>query len=1012
MPRLEYERIDDRITIHRNRQRQYVVTLTPADAERLQFPLSSDLESLFASRLPLPLADAFDPSAMTNGRAAIARVTIECDDLAASALDLESLAALPPAAVRVSRVRPRIAEIDPTYPLRLVETTSAPRLESYLNSWNAGILGLGSMQVGRSSLSGIETFLRGQRWATADVLHIDGLPEELSRAEALRTSSEGKPGSAGWLMRITELWQTRLVVFEDNCISSPLVRSLAATLVDHGGPAVVLVPPDAWTALYENIVHDRPLDWIVAMYNRRGVNRMTLFGGEGREELLRYSNISARLARPEVAKEIGFDLAARRGVSAEVIVRDLVASSEQMAETLAPLEFEFSEGQGMNPLKKGFDDTFGAVTKSIGAGSETIRGFEVDRGGRPSEVRHVNSAFFRRSEGGEMAQLNQSSALRRGEIVQFGVQIGPLDRIVKTVGPTALIEEQFRWEEHDRPGVSLEVAVSGIDFDVHGSPVQHLWLPRRGTSDRRFFAVSPHAETTIPGVARLRFSIFFRNNVVQSYRMAALVGEDIPWDATPTLLGRALDFGPDDVAVVHDLAWLSTIEYANVALSEIQSLPPRGLSIVANESAGEKVFTVKGDELFSVTINDGVPSLVGDLRTTLRELSAKPGAPNTYGYRFTDQDNLGDPAALSPTLFRIANLGWQLYSAIVNDPDDRGRVDDVLGRGEQVLHVADVLLGDIVPWSLLYDREVDPSGSKHTDANGVQRPLARALCQAAWPLSDGTLPVTECGGAACLLSKEAKEERARQPAGAPDLTEETVICPLHFWGYKHQIEVPVQQTKKRSDTDGKTQPPTTRKRPLEIAAAINRNLALYKEHEDRLTVLVNDPTSASFFDAIADDRDLVKDMLKNNQPDVIYLYCHAFPRKKMKDETVSGPNLGFGIETDETALLAAANITGPRWQRAPLVFLNGCSTVGFNPYAPSPFVVQFVKTRGAAAVIGTEVTVWEILAAEMAETFFRLFLRGSSAGEALRTARRLLLRKNNPLGLVYTLYGRAELQFL
>ena len=28
--------------------------------------------------------------------------------------------------------------------------------------------------------------------------------------------------------------------------------------------------------------------------------------------------------------------------------------------------------------------------------------------------------------------------------------------------------------------------------------------------------------------------------------------------------------------------------------------------------------------------------------------------------------------------------------------------------------------------------------------------------------------------------------------------------------------------------------------------------------------------------------------------------------------------------------------------------------------------------------------------------------------DALRRARRLLLRKNNPLGLVYTLYGRAD----
>jgi hypothetical protein len=38
-----------------------------------------------------------------------------------------------------------------------------------------------------------------------------------------------------------------------------------------------------------------------------------------------------------------------------------------------------------------------------------------------------------------------------------------------------------------------------------------------------------------------------------------------------------------------------------------------------------------------------------------------------------------------------------------------------------------------------------------------------------------------------------------------------------------------------------------------------------------------------------------------------------------------------------------------------------------------------------------------------------LFLSGKSIGEALLTVRRTLLRELNPLGLVYTLYGAAEL---
>jgi hypothetical protein len=90
--------------------------------------------------------------------------------------------------------------------------------------------------------------------------------------------------------------------------------------------------------------------------------------------------------------------------------------------------------------------------------------------------------------------------------------------------------------------------------------------------------------------------------------------------------------------------------------------------------------------------------------------------------------------------------------------------------------------------------------------------------------------------------------------------------------------------------------------------------------------------------------------------------------------------------------------------------MNGCSSIGFSPYAPSTFIKQFIQGRKAAAVIGTEVTVWEVLAAEFAVSFLAEFLGDKRAGEALLRARRALLSKDNPLGLVYTLYGSARLR--
>lgn len=922
---------------------------------------------------------------------------------------------LPPggAIVFVSPVRPRVADISPSFPLRVLATGSEVR--DFVLQMNRQMIANEAVVAAAAPLETFEAFLRSNKWGTADIIHVDVPLPDLP----LRTSRHAPPGTAGWLLRIADLWQTRLIVFEHDGDASPLLRRVAATIVDRGGPAVLLVPRGRYGDVYWSFVHDRPLDWISASFS------LVLFAGAGREELLRYSKIAELLGRPDVVAEIADSVAQKATWRRDRLLEDLLVASEEVRTMADSLQFEFSEGSGLNPLKRAIDATFRPITttkqaKRAGVRVERagrilshvpvdatarvvsreaaratvpVRSRQAARGAATKRRRYVNSAFFR-DAGGDVERLPQESALAPEEIVHLGIQIGPLDKIVKTATRVTLVEEKFRWQEEKENGAAVEIAVTGIDFDVHGSPVQSVWLPKSGRTDRIFFAVSPRRKTTIPGVARLRFTIFHQNNAVQSFRVAALTAASADGRR---LLARALDL--DDAKVPADVAWTSSIEYANASLRDVKKLSARGLTIVANESAGEKVFTVKGEELFHVTINNTVPDLISDLRTTLRTLSAESASPSKYRYRFGNVDNAGDPDQLAPTLFAIANLGWQLYSAIVNDAGDREEVDRILGSREEIIHIADVKLGDVVPWSLLYDREIDPSRMVRRDAAGAVHAATREICHAGWPDAAGNLPVTECGGPTCVLSK-----------GLPGIGADTVVCPLRFWGYKHQIEVPVQQTDDRTAAERPARTPVKRGRPVKIAAAINRKLPLSKEHEERLHDLLQRHADAAALDgAILDDRDLLKDTLKEAQPDIVYLYCHAFPRKQLPDGTISGPNLGFGDETDASALIAAQNLVGRPWKHAPLVFLNGCSTVGFSPCAPSLFVVQFVRTRRAGALIGTEVTVWEILAAEMAETFLDGFLRDASAGDALRRARRLLLRKNNPLGLVYTLYGKADL---
>src|SRR5208282_27050 len=128
------------------------------------------------------------------------------------------------------------------------------------------------------------------------------------------------------------------------------------------------------------------------------------------------------------------------------------------------------------------------------------------------------------------------------------------------------------------------------------------------------------------------------------------------------------------------------------------------------------------------------------------------------------------------------------------------------------------------------------------------------------------------------------------------------------------------------------------------------------------------------------DGDPLRQFLLQVDPEIIYFFCHALASLQSKGKTY-GPALDFGGGFEGVAedVLEAREFAGKRWARAPLVFINGCSTAGISPYAPSEFITESIKGRKAAVVIGTEVTVWEALATEMAKRFLLTFLDGKTS---------------------------------
>jgi len=194
--------------------------------------------------------------------------------------------------------------------------------------------------------------------------------------------------------------------------------------------------------------------------------------------------------------------------------------------------------------------------------------------------------------------------------------------------------------------------------------------------------------------------------------------------------------------------------------------------------------------------------------------------------------------------------------------------------------------------------------------------------------------------------------------------------------------------------------------PAQMLAGFNASLLLGDDHWEELKALRG--TGLAWKDRLF-DRDAIKGALSDSALDLIYFYCHAVP-----DEAtgIFPQHLEFQAPGHSPGKLDAYSFPEVIWEHHPLVFLNACGSLGYSPSALSPFISLLVSDNQAAGVIGTEIVVWEYLAKDMACLFLERFLNGESAGQALLYARRALLAKKNPLGLIYTLYSSGDLKFI
>jgi HEAT repeat protein len=263
--------------------------------------------------------------------------------------------------------------------------------------------------------------------------------------------------------------------------------------------------------------------------------------------------------------------------------------------------------------------------------------------------------------------------------------------------------------------------------------------------------------------------------------------------------------------------------------------------------------------------------------------------------------------------------------------------------------------------------------------------------------------------------------------------EETdAVNPNQFWGARFEIEqVWNGRTKDNLDTE-----------PISIAAALDTKFGQTDAQQkmfkgflsvagDRLTVR----------DDLNDRKALLQAFRSVPASHLYYFFCHGY--------APAGPSV---LQPDGVQLLTKAINDSPAgtravWQtlltltalmkdeawiflgdsevtesqlglaadyfraRRPVVFMNMCHSAALAPSMTSGLVRLFLR-RSAAAVIGTEAPMTSVFAHAFAEQFFAHLLNNDSIGTAMLKARRHFLNHEmrNPLGLAYSLYGRATVK--
>ncbi len=494
--------------------------------------------------------------------------------------------------------------------------------------------------------------------------------------------------------------------------------------------------------------------------------------------------------------------------------------------------------------------------------------------------------------------------------------------------------------------------------------------------ERLFFPIRTPAH---PGSYRLRVSIYLGARLLQSRVLEARVGR---WQhpAVRQAISSTTDYTVADTLAPDTLA---------------EMRPPRVSVLVNDGTGGGHDFRFVGATSLTGTATVDADALHSLLASARRALGAASWG-TAEEWHDGDQDRYAVPRApadMASDLIALARAGYRIWHALAHAlaqvvdgqpaaTGGRERVDELtalLLRSGTLELASRQSLRLAVPSALIYD----------------------------YPLDSNRTTLQFCRTAAAALAARAPDLTAEPcfDGRCPDYHRLDVVCPGGFWGYRHEIGVPLSLGSAGSGgaTDMTSRIPGGDDPVFVVGSTTDPQFTRRLQHLSRLRMLHNPLTWQ-----LGEERDAVLDLLHRSAPHVVYFLCHGVEKDGLPGLVVGDPRRPYAITPDN---LAAYRIAWPATR--PLVVLNGCRTSALDPTKPLNFVEAFLRDAHASGVIGTEVTVFEPLACAFAEEVLHRFVGDDvTLGRAVRESRLALLRQGNPLGLAYVPYAPTELRMV